>query len=447
MNVRDGAIADLPRVNTPRPVVLPLRVNFAWTLLGNAVYAASQWGMLIVLAKLGTSTMVGQFALGLAVTAPIFMLANMQLRGIQATDTKGEYQFADYLGLRLLMSLLALCTICGVVACGGYRRETALVILAIGLAKASESLSDICYGFFQQHELMDTIAKSMMLKGVLSLLALGGGILLTQNVLWGALLMAGVWGGLLVTYDLRQVRERLQTSSSIKTTPYNNNSQLSFLLWPRWNAARLSGLVRLSLPLGLVMMLISLNTNIPRYFVERYWGEQRLGMYAALAYLMVAGTTVISALGQSATPRLARYYATGSQSAFASLLLKLCGIATILGIVGVGIATSIGPEVVSLLYQPEYAQHSDVFWWLMVASGISYIASFLGYGMTAARYFKIQTPLFATVVGVTSVMCSLLVPQHGLIGAAQASVIAAIVSVIGAVLVNLHAWRKLSITR
>jgi hypothetical protein len=39
---------------------LTLRVNFLWTLAGNVVYAACQWGILVALAKLGTPQMVGR---------------------------------------------------------------------------------------------------------------------------------------------------------------------------------------------------------------------------------------------------------------------------------------------------------------------------------------------------------------------------------------------------
>src|SRR5580700_4270976 len=85
-----------------------IRANFAWTLAGYAVYAGCQWGMLVALAKLGTPAMVGQFALGLAATAPLLMFANLQLRTVLATDTRGEYAFSDYLGLRLSSTLLAL---------------------------------------------------------------------------------------------------------------------------------------------------------------------------------------------------------------------------------------------------------------------------------------------------------------------------------------------------
>ena len=55
--------------SSPLAVVAPaLRVTFAWTLAGNVVYAGCQWGMISILAKLGSAAGVGQFALGLATT-------------------------------------------------------------------------------------------------------------------------------------------------------------------------------------------------------------------------------------------------------------------------------------------------------------------------------------------------------------------------------------------
>src|SRR3954469_7592651 len=86
---------------------LSLRSNFSWTFAGNVVYAGCQWGMLMVLAKLGSPERVGQFALGLAVTAPILMFSNLQLRAIQATDARREYRFGHYLALRLATTALA----------------------------------------------------------------------------------------------------------------------------------------------------------------------------------------------------------------------------------------------------------------------------------------------------------------------------------------------------
>ena len=85
-----------------------LRRNVSWAFIGHAVYAASQWLILVVLAKLGDPTMVGQFGLGLALAAPAFMLCNLQLRVAVATDVGDSYGFGDYLGLRLITTAAAL---------------------------------------------------------------------------------------------------------------------------------------------------------------------------------------------------------------------------------------------------------------------------------------------------------------------------------------------------
>ena len=63
--------------------------------------------MTIVLAKLGSPEQVGQFALGLAIAAPVFMFATLRLRDVQATDAKQEYQFGDYFALRLTTTVIA----------------------------------------------------------------------------------------------------------------------------------------------------------------------------------------------------------------------------------------------------------------------------------------------------------------------------------------------------
>ncbi|MGD2165907.1 MAG: lipopolysaccharide biosynthesis protein, partial [Anaerolineae bacterium] len=97
---------------------LSLRANFSWTFVGNAIYAATQWGMLIVLAKLGSPEWVGQFALGLAITVPIMAFATLKTRLVQATDARHQYLFGDYLSLRLLTTGAAFLAILGAAILG-----------------------------------------------------------------------------------------------------------------------------------------------------------------------------------------------------------------------------------------------------------------------------------------------------------------------------------------
>lgn len=115
---------------------LSLHKNFKRTFVGNAIYVASQRGQLVVLSKLGTPEMVGQFALALAICAPVIMFANLQLRSVQAIDARHEYTFADSLKLRLMATTaVAYLVIIGIVVLSVHQRETALAILFIAMSK------------------------------------------------------------------------------------------------------------------------------------------------------------------------------------------------------------------------------------------------------------------------------------------------------------------------
>ena len=81
---------------------------------------------------------------------------------------------------------------------------------------------------------------------------------LTHSLVWAAVALAAVWALVLAAYD------------------YPNSADLRSCLTEVNGLAlgRLAGLARLALPLGIVSFLISLNTNIPRYFVEDLLGTK-----------------------------------------------------------------------------------------------------------------------------------------------------------------------------
>jgi O-antigen/teichoic acid export membrane protein len=420
------------QVSHTKTMALSLRANFSWTFAGNVVYAACQWGMLITLAKLGSPEIVGRFSLGLAITAPVIMLTNLQLRDIQATDARREYTFRDYLSLRLVMTVLGLLIIGAIVLAVGYSRETALVVLGIGIAKAFESMSDIIYGLLQQHERMDRIAVSLIIRGLLSLLLLSAAIALTGNIVWGVLALASAWAGVLVSYDLRSC------TFILREEPFSQK-RAAARSWDAPAPQKLLRLAWLALPLGVVMMLVSLNANIPRFYLERYLDERSLGIFSALAYLQVAGTTVVAALAGSAIPVLAKHYTNNDRTALIKLFAKLVGVALILGIGGCLVSLVAGRAILTVIYGPEYGADTTLFFWVMVTAMIGYVTWFVGDALTAIRQIRIQVPLFALTAVSTAVCCVWLIPPFGLLGAAAAMVIGSFVRLLGGVLILGHA--------
>jgi O-antigen/teichoic acid export membrane protein len=417
---------------------LTLRANFSWTFVGNAVNAGAWWAMTIVLAQLGSPEHVGQFALGLAVTAPIFTFATLRLRDVQATDIRQEYLFGDYFAMRLLTTVLALLAVVGLVALSGYEWEVALVILATAASKAIEAISDAFYGLFMQHERLDRIAKSMMIKGPLSLIGLGLGFSLTGSVFWGVIGLALARAVIMVGYDIRNATLSLNPATKLIGTLSSRDFPR-----PRWNAAILTRLAWLTLPLGFVTMLISFNANIPRYFIEGHLGVHMLGLFAAITALQKAAPTVVQALGRSASPRLAKYHAAHNAVAFRKLTLRLIGVGTLLGIAGVLVALVAGRQLLTLIYGPEYAL-PGLFVLVMIDAGLDYISTMLLFVITAARYLKVQLPLYLLTTGTVALACFLLVPFIGLEGAALASIIAELVRLAGSLAAVWHALRSLA---
>lgn len=409
------------------PRQLTLRANFSWTLIGNVVYTACQGGILVVLTRLTSAEAVGRFATGLAVVTPVIMLSNLNLRAVQASDARREYVFGHYLALRLVCTLAGLAVIGAVAGFGRYRVETALTIMTVGLAKAAESISDVFYGLLQQRERMDRIAQSMMIKGPLSLIALGLTVYLTRSVVWGTAALAAAWAAVLLVYDLRSAEFVLACRQAADRTK---------ALWPRYEWEKLLHLAWLAAPLGFVMMLVALNYNIPRYFIAHFLGEGQLGVFAAVSYLMVVGTTVVSALGQSAIPRLACHYVEGDKARFTRLLWRLVAVAAGLGVGGMGMAAAVGRPILNMLYGSEYAAHARLLVYVATAAAIFYVSNSLVYAMTAARRFRTQLFLFLLVAGCNAGVCLVAVPVYGLAGAALAvGVSSAVGLAVGAVIV------------
>jgi O-antigen/teichoic acid export membrane protein len=276
---------------------------------------------------------------------------------------------------------------------------------------------------------MDRIAISMIVKGVLSLAAFAAAIAGTGDLLVASAVLAVVWALTLFGYDLR-VAARMAGGSMRR------------LLIPRWNGAVLRKLALVALPGGVVMALISYGGNVPRYFIEHHLGTRELGIFAALVYPFFAGTTVVGALGQSVTPRLAHHYALGEDAEFRRLLWRMLLIGFGLGVAGLALIRVAGAFVLEHLYQPEYAGYVTEFLWIGLACGINFIASFLGYGMTAARFFRAQVPVFAATLLAIAAACAVLVPRHGLIGAAWATAVGAFVQAIGSAVVIHYALRR-----
>jgi O-antigen/teichoic acid export membrane protein len=430
--------AELPQSASGRGMFFS---NVAWMLVGNLVYGFSQWAQVVVLAKVGTMETVGNFALALAICLPVLMFSSLSLRVLQVTDTTRSHRLLEYASLRVLTVLGSLVFIVIAELALGKRGTVVLSTFLISAAKSVEYISDILYGSLQQREDMSGIGISMTLRAIFALIALTLAVYFTHSLVWGAASM--LVGSMLVLF-VYDIPKAVKVGQIDMRKFRNEFGEYCREVLPQGGHRRLWKLAVTGLPMGFIMMLVSLNLNIPRYFIEQHLGTRELAIFSAMATLLTAGSVVTNAMGQAAALRVANSFSNRDWREFSFMLGTLVLTSLGLGAVGFAGAFLFGTQAMRILYRPEYATRQDVLLWLMGSSGLLYLGSTLGYAVTAVRCLKPQVPLFISAVVTTAIGCIALVPSRGLRGVAMAILLSAIVQCVGSAGLLWNACRKVT---
>jgi O-antigen/teichoic acid export membrane protein len=418
-----------------------LKQNFSWAILGNLVYGLSQIMMFSLVSKLGTSDMLGQYSLAIAIVTPVMLFANLHLRTLQATDSMGQYRFRDYFELRCLMVIAALSLILAL----GFvwlDPQKLWILILIALAKAVEAISDLFYGALQQQECLERISKSLIIKSLLGLLIFAVLLYQTRNlpIALAGVLATTLWG--LLAYDVRGPFNFLKDYNTGAEGAWNSLVQ-GIAIWTKPTWPTLWALFIKALPVGLIVMLLSLCSNMPRYFIEVYRNSSELGIFAALSYVPIAGVIVIAACGQSVLPRLAKYYASGDVKQFRKLTFQMIAIAIGFGLACYLVALLFGKTLLGIVYSTQYAQQTSLFNQLMLWGCLHYATSLLGYAVAAAQYFRSSLVLASLRTFVTFVTSALFIQHYGLPGAVLSLIVDELFQLAGLTVIWIHALNRI----
>jgi O-antigen/teichoic acid export membrane protein len=235
---------------------------------------------------------------------------------------------------------------------------------------------------------------------------LGGCFYFLHNLVAACVCLALGWTAALVFFDARRGRRFVESTE---------NSAEAGCRGPR----RLARLLSIALPLGIVTTIASVNLHMPRYFVHAALGEHQLGIFSAMAYATVSLTLIGDSLGNSAIPKLSRLYAGGNLAAYRALIVRMLALGCAIGLTALVVARGCGAWLLTVFYTSRYAAESGAFTILMAAAALQLAGSMLTAGITSARSFGIQVPLYLLVAGATAWGCAHWVPAWGLEGAAM----------------------------
>jgi len=150
------------------------------------------------------------------------------------------------------------------------------------------------------------------------------------------------------------------------------------VLVPRFDSKEQLGLLRHGLPLGIVVLLTTLSSSLPNFFIKHGLTERDLGIFSVISLTISVGNMAVVSLGQAAFTRLARSYFHRNASEFDALLGKLLLAGAAIGAVGMIVSRFAGREILTMIFRPEYAERADLLPWIMAAGAILFMAQFVG---------------------------------------------------------------------
>ena len=397
--------------------ILLLLKKAKWLVGGNFVFAFSQWVILIFFARMTNQENLGQYALALAIVTPIFAVGNLQLRPLYILDVNSEqkYTYTHFYYLRLICSFIALAC-CLVV--GLFFNVSILVLLLVGLLKFFESYSDIIYAYYNAHDQTQLISKSLFLKGTLSVLAVAVGLYLfdfyTALILFLFVYLV-VW---LVIDNLY-----IQKTQEIKKMSLDLE------------------IMKSAIPMGISLGIVTLQSNIPRLFLDQYASIEAVGIFTVLSYFIIVGSIFINSICQYLSPRLTHAW-NHNRAYFKKLLSMALLVAGGLGLIAIFLSYFMGEFVLNLVYGAEYVAYTDAFVLTMVAGFILYLATVLGYTLTAIGFIKQQVYLFSIVLIFSVLVSYLCIPEYGIIGGIYTLMVSYLVQCVLSLLVVLFRLKE-----
>lgn len=379
--------------------------NLSWIFFANLFVALVKWLFIIFIAKNLSPTEVGVYTLAFAVTAPIFIFFNFNLRSLYITSENNN--FYDFLFTRNLLNIVAL--IFSIAVAYLIYPNYLIIILLVCLTKYLDLKSDLYYAIPHKENNLSIIGKFLIIKYILILIVFIAILLISND------LVLSLTGQVVIQTIFFYIYERKHFVKK-----YN-------IIKNRFNTKKVKEILFIAFPLGFVGMLVSLNSNIPRYFLELFESPKELGYFSAIVQISMIVGLFMNSITQVILPRFSNFYKQNKIPLLRKYIFSYMPIITIIiGFILIIICFLFGGNILNLVYGSDYAKYSNILLLVAIAISINLLSWILDAALLAIRYISIQPKIsifnFIATIGIGYI----LINNHGIEGAAITLIVNAI---------------------
>lgn len=256
--------------------------NSLLNTIGSIFYCMCQWLITLIVVRFSSNyENAGILQLVISITNIFYVISCFNLRTYQISDLHNECSASEYLGLRLITCLVSvfLCVAYSIVF--GYKDELLICIIIYVLFKQVESLSDYFQAVQQIHSNLRYTCYSFVVRGVVSVLAFGLVLKLTDSVAMAITAMSVSTFLIVLAFDY----------------PVTNKFEKIYVTF---NLKKSFSLLLKCLPSVLSTVVFVCIVTIPRQYLEKHLGANIFGAYATIAtpivFVQLLSTSIFTPL-------------------------------------------------------------------------------------------------------------------------------------------------------
>jgi O-antigen/teichoic acid export membrane protein len=358
-----------------------------WTLLGVGFVSGTQWVILLILTNYSGLVFAGDYALALSIVTPMTLLFGMSLRAA-CVSSRGSIEIEDAIDFRLIsLFFVVVCSLLFAFLLPSTDLGFLYLVIVVCIMKVSDQISDIYYVVPYMAGRNDLIGKATSIRAAASLFFFVIGFYFLDSVFWG-LFFSGLVLCLITFFFDRNF------AISLFSSPFK--VCLDFF--------KLFSVLKVSWALGLSSFIVSLNSNLPRYFVDVFLGREAQGAFSSMSYLVILLSLPITALGVALRPKIASLVMSGDFLKVRYIVLITVGLVFIFWLMFFIASLFFSVDFVVFLYGSSMLSYAEDFIYaswvalpVLLGSLIMFLFSSLG-GFKEGLFYSLLS-VFVMVVG------------------------------------------------
>ncbi len=345
----NGSILDI--MPNSKTEALSLKQNTLWNSIGCLFYLGCQWLTTVLVVTLSTGY-GNSGILAFAMSAGIIFasIALYKIRTYQVSDLEGQFSSQNYIAFRFI-TIVGGALFCFLYLLAiGTDSSLLLASMLYLLFKADETFSDVIYGIYQKNERMDYIGKSQLIRGFVSLTAFCTPLVAGASLNIAIISMALCCMCVTLLFDLPHVHLFGSVRPSIKP-----KSAIS--------------LARICLPAMLASLCANAVVSVVRQYFGLTFGDDALGIYAAVATPAVLVQVAATYLYMPAIGALTRAWIHQSERSFHASFTRILTIMVAVIALLIAVLSAFGGPLLQMVYGESIASSIYLFPYVLIATG------------------------------------------------------------------------------